>query len=94
MYIWTFLLTPHFDSGGIYFHHENRTSHRPLDVFRWKMNTLYVLSFVDHIAEEQRDQESSLFNRDVSDTQSMTTDKGTRQEAVSPGINNELHSMS
>ena len=58
------------------------------------MNTLYVLSFVDHIAEEQRDQESSLFNRDVSDTQSMTTDKGTRQEAVSPGINNELHSMS
>uniref|UniRef100_A0ABI0NZK2 Uncharacterized protein n=1 Tax=Bos taurus TaxID=9913 RepID=A0ABI0NZK2_BOVIN len=40
----------------------------------------------DHIAEEQRDQESSLFNRDVSDTQSTTINKGTLQEAVSPDI--------
>ncbi|CAN0504732.1 unnamed protein product [Rangifer tarandus platyrhynchus] len=40
----------------------------------------------DHIAEEQREQESSLFNRDVSDTQSTTIDKGTRQEAVSPDV--------
>uniref|UniRef100_A0AAA9TL35 Uncharacterized protein n=1 Tax=Bos taurus TaxID=9913 RepID=A0AAA9TL35_BOVIN len=40
----------------------------------------------DHIAEEQRDQESSLFNRDVSDTQSTTINKGTLQEAVSPDV--------
>ncbi|XP_070330676.1 uncharacterized protein C2orf92 homolog isoform X2 [Odocoileus virginianus] len=40
----------------------------------------------DHIAEEQRDQESSLFNRDVSGTQSTTIGKGTRQEAVSPDV--------
>ncbi|MXQ90166.1 hypothetical protein E5288_WYG017317 [Bos mutus] len=40
----------------------------------------------DHIAEEQRDQESSLFNRDVSDMQSTTINKGTLQEAVSPDI--------
>ncbi|XP_061287563.1 uncharacterized protein C2orf92 homolog isoform X2 [Bos javanicus] len=40
----------------------------------------------DHIAEEQRDQESSLFNRDVSDMQSTTINKGTLQEAVSPDV--------
>ncbi|XP_043323784.1 uncharacterized protein C2orf92 homolog isoform X9 [Cervus canadensis] len=46
--------------------------------------TLQRLS--DHIAGEQRDQESSLFNRDVSDTQLTTIDKGTHQEAVSPDV--------
>ncbi|KAI4576993.1 hypothetical protein MJT46_002828 [Ovis ammon polii x Ovis aries] len=40
----------------------------------------------DHIAEEQRDQEPSLVNRDVSDTQSTTIRKGTLQEAVSPDV--------
>ncbi|KAI4587010.1 hypothetical protein MJG53_004797 [Ovis ammon polii x Ovis aries] len=40
----------------------------------------------DHIAEEQRDQEPSLVNRDVSDTQSTTISKGTLQEAVSPDV--------
>ncbi|KAM9722269.1 uncharacterized protein C2orf92 homolog isoform 2-T2 [Dama dama] len=46
--------------------------------------TLQRLS--DHIAGEQRDQESSLFNRDVSDTQSTTINKGKHQEAVSPDV--------
>ncbi|XP_065785834.1 uncharacterized protein C2orf92 homolog isoform X2 [Muntiacus reevesi] len=46
--------------------------------------TLQRLS--DHIAGEQRDQESSLFNRDVNDAQSTTIDKGTHQEAVSPDV--------
>lgn len=63
---------------------------------RWLFLDEHVLClcFVDHIAEEQRDQEPSLVNRDVSDTQSTTISKGTLQEAVSPGINNNLHSMS
>ena len=62
----------------------------------WLFSDEHVLClcFADHIAEEQRDQESSLFNRDVSDMQSTTINKGTLQEAVSPGINNNLHSMS
>uniref|UniRef100_A0A8C2NYX4 Uncharacterized protein n=1 Tax=Capra hircus TaxID=9925 RepID=A0A8C2NYX4_CAPHI len=40
----------------------------------------------DHIAEEQRDQESSLVNRDVSDTPSTTIHKGTLQEAARPDV--------
>ena len=63
---------------------------------RWLFLDEHVLClcFVDHIAEEQRDQESSLVNRDVSDTPSTTIHNGTLQEAARPGINNNLHSMS
>ncbi|XP_033257527.2 uncharacterized protein C2orf92 homolog, partial [Orcinus orca] len=39
-----------------------------------------------HIAEEKRDKESSLFNRDVSDEQLTTINKGTVQEAISPDV--------
>ncbi|XP_057414462.1 uncharacterized protein C2orf92 homolog [Balaenoptera acutorostrata] len=39
-----------------------------------------------HIAEEKRDKESSLFNRDVSDEQLTTVNKGTLQEAISPDV--------
>nr|XP_045375583.1 uncharacterized protein C2orf92 homolog isoform X3 [Camelus bactrianus] len=37
-----------------------------------------------HSAEEKRDKESSLFNRDASDKQLTTVGKGTLQEAISP----------
>ncbi|XP_067560342.1 uncharacterized protein C2orf92 homolog, partial [Pseudorca crassidens] len=39
-----------------------------------------------HIAEEKRDKESSLFNRDVSDEQLTTINKGTLPEAISPDV--------
>ncbi|XP_059799461.1 LOW QUALITY PROTEIN: uncharacterized protein C2orf92 homolog [Balaenoptera ricei] len=39
-----------------------------------------------HIAEEKRDKESSLFDRDVSDEQLTTVNKGTLQEAISPDV--------
>ncbi|XP_020942918.1 uncharacterized protein LOC102167341 isoform X2 [Sus scrofa] len=41
-----------------------------------------------HIAEEKREKESSLFNRDVSDEPLTTTDKGALQEASSPSVPN------
>ncbi|KAB0401347.1 hypothetical protein E2I00_005005 [Balaenoptera physalus] len=56
---------------------------------RWgasKMNPFCLLSFAGHIAEEKRDKESSLFNRDVSDEQLTAVNKGTLQEAISPDV--------
>ncbi|XP_032325555.1 uncharacterized protein C2orf92 homolog isoform X7 [Camelus ferus] len=41
-----------------------------------------------HSAEEKRDKESSLFNRDASDKQLTTVGKGTLQEAISPAVPN------
>uniref|UniRef100_A0A8C6CXL4 Chromosome 2 open reading frame 92 n=1 Tax=Moschus moschiferus TaxID=68415 RepID=A0A8C6CXL4_MOSMO len=60
----------------------NGNSHEP-EVF---FDSTDRMSNNDHIAEDQRDQEYSLFNRDVSDTQATTINKGTLQEAVSPGV--------
>nr|XP_031297011.1 uncharacterized protein C2orf92 homolog isoform X1 [Camelus dromedarius] len=41
-----------------------------------------------HSAEEKRDKESSLFNRDASDKQLTTVGQGTLQEAISPAVPN------
>lgn len=50
------------------------------------MNTFCLLSLVDHMSEEERNKEPSLFTGAVS-KQLTSVDKETLKEAVKPGNN-------